>query len=168
MAFSHGWCGEDHGELRQAEPVPAEHAAACLNNTACELVGSIKACPNDQQLFRWIAETEPSAATCDAAMAHRGDASGCAHTHTLRSAERDGKSSISPVIDALRRRADECRARRGSATPCIWIRQIRCLGRAVQRDSIDRILERIHPRLRTKTRWYWLLRSKRRKVRSGL
>jgi hypothetical protein len=68
--FSHRWCGEGYGELRQAKPVPAEHAAAGLNYTACELVGSIKACPNNQQLFRWIARTQPSAGTCDAAMAY--------------------------------------------------------------------------------------------------
>jgi hypothetical protein len=69
-AFSHRWGGEGCGELRQAKSVPAEHAAACLNNTTCELIGRIKACPNNQQLFRRIAGTKPSAGTCDAAMAH--------------------------------------------------------------------------------------------------
>jgi hypothetical protein len=68
--FSHLWCGEGCGELRQAKPVPAEHAAACLNNTPYEFVGSIKACPNNQQLFCWITATKPGARTCDTAVAH--------------------------------------------------------------------------------------------------
>src|SRR5262245_19080964 len=106
--FSHRWCGEGCGKLRQAKSVPTEHAAACLNNTTCELVGSIKACPNNQQLFCWIAKTEPSAGARDAAMAHRGDASGRAHTHTLRSAEQDENRRSTPGI---RRRHDGVRGR---------------------------------------------------------
>src|SRR5262249_3297986 len=106
--FSHRWGGEGCGKLRQAKSVPTEHAAACLNNTTCELVGSIKACPNNQQLFCWIAKTEPSAGTRDAAMAHRGDASGRAHTHTLRSAEQDENRRSTPGI---RRRARPRRLR---------------------------------------------------------
>src|SRR5262249_15051109 len=82
----------------QAKSVPTEHAAACLNNTTCELVGSIKACPNNQQLFCWIAKTEPSPGMRDAAMAHRGDASGRAHIHTLRSAERDENRRSTPGV----------------------------------------------------------------------
>src|SRR5262249_62399523 len=96
--FSHRWCGEGGGKLRQAKSAPAEHAAACLNNTTCELVGSIKACPNNQQLFCWIAKAEPSAGTRDAAAGAPGDRNGRAHTHSLPPAGPEAKPALPPLL----------------------------------------------------------------------
>jgi hypothetical protein len=69
-ARSHGWRGEGCGELRQRKSVPSKRSAPCLNDSARELVGRIKACPNDQQLLSWSVSLEPSPGTSDAAVAH--------------------------------------------------------------------------------------------------
>jgi len=68
VACSHRWCGEGCGRLCQGESVPAERAAACLNDPTCKLVGRIKACANDQQLFCWSASLQPSPGTSNAAI----------------------------------------------------------------------------------------------------
>ena len=78
-ARSHGWRGEGWGELRQRKSVPSKRAAGCLSDRACELVGRVEVCPNDQQLFRWGASHQPSPGTSNAAMTREGGAGGGVH-----------------------------------------------------------------------------------------
>jgi hypothetical protein len=67
---SHSRRREYCGELCQGYPAPAEHCAFLLNEAACELIGRIEACPDDQHFFRWGASLKPCPRTSDTAVAH--------------------------------------------------------------------------------------------------
>jgi hypothetical protein len=45
---SHSWFSERCGKLCEAQSVPSEDAADALDNTSCELIGSVEGCPDNK------------------------------------------------------------------------------------------------------------------------
>jgi hypothetical protein len=69
--------------------MPAECGAPFASNPAREIVGRVKARPNNQHLLSRRPSLKPCACAADAAVAHGGDENVCSHAETLRLGELD-------------------------------------------------------------------------------
>jgi hypothetical protein len=93
-AFSQRPRGQDGGELRQGQSMPAEGSASLASNPARQIVGSVKARPNNQDLLGWRTSLKPGACLSDTAMADRGDENVRSHARRYDSPYRTTIKSV--------------------------------------------------------------------------
>jgi hypothetical protein len=52
-------------QLRQSEAMPTERCSFLLGNLACQFIGGVQGCPNDQHLLGSGSSLKPSLSTAD-------------------------------------------------------------------------------------------------------
>jgi hypothetical protein len=60
--------GESISQLRQGQPMPAEGSALLLGDRACQFIGRVETCPDDQYLLGQYPAFQPSARPVDSAV----------------------------------------------------------------------------------------------------